>query len=98
VIVPPATTTAPSRPSGLSGSVPPNPDQFDTSEVPPIDAISLVSGIHMGSAPQIIVFVIMFNALVLGAILVTSRRGRRLTRRTLEYAGPAPDGAGGEGR
>ncbi|MGO8687553.1 MAG: Ig-like domain-containing protein [Candidatus Dormibacteria bacterium] len=91
VIVPPVTASPPSRPSGVSGSAPTNPDQFDTSEVPPIDAISLVSGIHMGNAPQIIVFLIVFNALVLGAIAVASRRGRRLTRRTLEYAGPSPD-------
>jgi hypothetical protein len=97
VIVPPVTTTPPSRPSGVSSSAPPNPDQFDTSEVPPIDAISLVSGIHMGNAPQIIVFLLIFNALVLGAIFVTSRRGRRLTRRTLACAGPAPNPAPGDG-
>jgi hypothetical protein len=90
VIVPPATTTPPSRPSGLSGSAPLNPDQFDTSEVPPIDAISLVSGIHMGSAPQIILFLVILNLLVLGAIAATSRRGHRLTVQTLEHAGTAP--------
>jgi hypothetical protein len=91
VIVQTVTTSPPSRPSGVSGSAPTNPEQFDTSEVPPIDAISLVSGIHMGNAPQIIVFLIIFNALVLGAIAVASRRGRRLTRSTLQYAGPAAD-------
>jgi hypothetical protein len=83
VIVPPVTASPPSRPSGASGSAP-NADQFDTSAVPPIDLISLVSGIHMGSAPQIIVFLLMLNALLIGAIAVISRRGRNLTRRTLE--------------
>ncbi|HAW10148.1 MAG TPA: hypothetical protein DCX12_03560 [Chloroflexi bacterium] len=83
MIVPPVTASPPSRPSGASGSAP-NPEQFDTSAVPPIDLISLVSGIHMGSAPQIIVFLLMLNALLIGAIAVISRRGRNLTRRTLE--------------
>lgn len=85
VIVPPVTASPPSRPSGAAGSVP-NPDQFDTSAVPPIDLISLVSGIHMGSAPQIIVFLLILNGLLIGAIVVISRRGRNLTRRTLEFA------------
>jgi hypothetical protein len=40
----------------------------------------------MGSAPQIIVFLLILNALLIGAIAVISRRGRKLTRRTLEYA------------
>jgi len=46
-----------------------NPDQFDTSAVPPIDLISLVSGIHMGDGPQIIVFLIVGNALLIAAIV-----------------------------
>ncbi len=83
VIVPPAAAAPPSGPGGASGSAP-NPDQLDTSAVPPIDLISLVSGIHMGSAPQIIVFLLLLNALLIGAIAVVSRRGRNLTRRTLE--------------
>jgi len=90
VIVPPV-TAPPNRPSGLSGSAPVNPDQIDTSAVPPIDLISLVSGIHMGSAPQIIIFVLIGNALLLGAIVVAARRGRNLTRSTLEYVANPPD-------
>ena len=91
VIVPPATTTPPSRPSGVSGSGAVNPDQFDTSAVPPIDLISLVSGIHMGSGLQIIVFLIVGNALLIAAIVVAGRRGRQLTRRSLEWAGGGAD-------
>ena len=91
VILPPATTTPPSRPSGVSGSGAVNPDQFDTSAVPPIDLISLVSGIHMGSGLQIIVFLIVGNALLIAAIVVAGRRGRRLTRRSLEWAGGGAD-------
>jgi hypothetical protein len=92
VILPPATTTPPSRPSGVSGSGAVNPDQFDTSAVPPIDLISLVSGIHMGSGLQIVVFLIVGNALLMAAIVVAARRGRRLTRRSLEWAGGGADG------
>jgi hypothetical protein len=92
VIVPPVTTTPPNRPSGLSGSGAANPDQFDTSAVPPIDLISLVSGIHMGNAPQIIVFLLIGNALLLAAIVIAGRRGRRLTKRSLEWAGGAGHG------
>jgi hypothetical protein len=91
VIVPPATTTPPSRPSGVSGSGAVNPDQFDTSAVPPINLISLVSGIHMGSGLQIIVFLIVGNALLIAAIVVAGRRGRRLTRRSLDWAGGGAD-------
>jgi hypothetical protein len=91
VIVPPVTTTPPSRPSGVSGSGAVNPDQFDTSAVPPIDLISLVSGIHMGSGLQIIVFLIVGNALLIAAIVVAARRGRRLTRRSLDWAGGGAD-------
>jgi hypothetical protein len=97
VIVPPLTASPPSRPSGVSGSAP-NPDQFDTSAVPPIDLISLVSGIRMGSAPQIIVFLLIFNALLIGAIAVVARRGRRLTRRTLECAAHSGARAAGDPR
>jgi hypothetical protein len=97
VIVPPVTASPPSRPSGVSGSVP-NPDQFDTSAVPPIDLISLVSGIHMGSAPQIIVFLLILNGLLIGAIAVISRRGRNLTRRTLEFANQPRDRVAGDPR
>jgi hypothetical protein len=91
VIVPPVTTTPPSGPSGVSGSGAVNPDQFDTSAVPPIDLISLVSGIHMGDGPQIIVFLIVGNALLIAAIVVAARRGRLLTRRSLEWAGGGAD-------
>ena len=91
VIVPPATTTPPSRPSGASGSGAVNPDQFDTSAVPPIDLISLVSGIHMGDGLQIIVFLIVGNALLIAAIVIAARRGRMLTRRSLEWAGGGAD-------
>jgi hypothetical protein len=91
VILPPATTTPPSRPSGVSGSGAVNPDQFDTSAVPPIDLISLVSGIHMGRGLQIVVFLIAGNALLMAAIVVAARRGRRLTRRSLEWAGGGAD-------
>jgi hypothetical protein len=87
VIVPPVTATPPSRPSGVSASGAVNPDQFDTSAVPPIDLISLVSGIRMGNGPQIIVFLILGNALLIAAIVVAARRGRRLTLRSLEWAG-----------
>jgi hypothetical protein len=91
VVVSPGSATTGNLPSGASGSTPLNPDQFDTSAVPPIDLISLVSGIQMGNAPQIIVFLLVGNALLIGAIAVTSRRGRRLTRRTLEAAGSPSD-------
>jgi hypothetical protein len=91
VIVPPVTTTPPSRPSGVSGSGAVNPDQFDTSAVPPIDLISLVSGIHMGNGLQIIVFLVVGNALLIAAIVVAARRGRKLTRRSLDWAGGGPD-------
>ena len=85
VIVPPVRPRRPADPVAPPDR-PPNPDQLDTSAVPPIDLISLVSGIHMGSAPQIIVFLLVLNALLIGAIAVVSRRGRNLTRRTLECA------------
>jgi hypothetical protein len=91
VIVPPVTTTPPSRPSGVSGSGAVNPDQFDTSAVPPIDLISLVSGIHMGNGLQIIVFLVVGNALLIAAIVVAARRGRKLTRRSLDWAGGGAD-------
>jgi hypothetical protein len=94
VIVPPATTTPPSRPSGVSGAGAANPDQFDTSAVPPIDLISLVSGIHMGNGPQIILFLVLGNALLIAAIVVAARRGRKLTRRSLEWAGGGADQLG----
>jgi hypothetical protein len=68
-----------------------NPDPLDTSAVPPIDLISLVSGIHMGNGPQIIVFLVVGNALLVAAIVVAARRGRKLTRRSLEWAGGATD-------
>ena len=97
VIVPPVTASPPTRPSGANGSAP-NPDQFDTSAVPPIDLISLVSGIHMGSAPQIIVFLLILNALLIGAIAVISRRGRNLTRRTLECANQPRERLSGDPR
>jgi hypothetical protein len=91
VIVPPVTTTPPSRPSGVSGSGAVNPDQFDTSAVPPIDLISLVSGIHMGNGLQILVFLVVGNALLIAAIVVAARRGRKLTRRSLDWAGGGAD-------
>jgi hypothetical protein len=91
VIVPPVTTTPPSRPSGVSGSGAVNPDQFDTSAVPPIDLIALVSGIHMGNGLQIIVFLVVGNALLIAAIVVAARRGRKLTRRSLDWAGGGAD-------
>jgi hypothetical protein len=59
--------------------------------VPPIDLISLVSGIHMGNAPQIIVFLLVGNVLLIAAIVTAGRRGRRLTRSSLEWAGGAAD-------
>jgi hypothetical protein len=91
VIVPPATTTPPNRPSGVTGAGAVNPDQFDTSAVPPIDLISLVSGIHMGNGLQIIVFLVVGNALLIAAIVVAARRGRKLTRRSLDWAGGGAD-------
>jgi hypothetical protein len=98
VIVPPATTTPPSRPSGVSGAGAANPDQFDTSAVPPIDLISLVSGIHMGNGLQIILFLVLGNALLIAAIVVAARRGRKLTRRSLEWAGGGADQLGSDPR
>jgi hypothetical protein len=46
----------------------------------------------MGNAPQIIVFLLVLNLLLVAAIVITSRRGRRLTRRTLEGAPAEPSG------
>ncbi|HUA95645.1 MAG TPA: Ig-like domain-containing protein, partial [Acidimicrobiales bacterium] len=97
LVIPPVTASPPTRPTGATGSAP-NPDQYDTSAVPPIDLISLVSGIHMGSAPQIIVFLLVLNAVLIGAIAVIFRRGRNLTRRTLEWAGPPRERIGGDSR
>ena len=82
-VVVPAAAAIPNRPSGLPPGTPLQPTELDTSAVPPIDLISLVSGIHMGSAPQIIVFLILLNVVVLGGIVVAMRRGRELTRRSL---------------
>ena len=94
---PPAQAAPPARPSGSSGTAPLSPDQLDTSAVPPIDLISLVSGIHMGNAPQIVVFLLIVNLVLVGAILVASRRGRSLTRRSLRWGAqtvtPAPGDA-----
>jgi len=49
----------------------------------------------MGNAPQIIVFLLLLNALLIGAIVVTARRGRDLTRRTLEGAPTPPKPSSG---
>ena len=95
-MVVPVTPTLPSRPGGAPPGAPENPDQFDTSAVPPIGLISLVSGIHLGSAPQIIVFLVIADLLLLGVILLASRRGRRLTRQSLEAPG-TPDAGDPEG-
>lgn len=77
-------TPGPSGRSGApSGSGAPG-GRPQTSEVPPIGLISLVSGIHLGSAPQIIVFLIVVDVVLAAVILLASRRGRRLTRRSLE--------------
>jgi hypothetical protein len=86
-VVVPAAAIIPNRPSGLPPGTPLQPTELDTSAVPPINLISLVSGIHMGSAPQIIVFLILLNVLVLGGIVVAVRRGRDLTRRSLGMDG-----------
>ena len=98
VIVAPVTATPPNRPSGVSASGAVNPTRFDTSAVPPIDLISLVSGIRMGNGPQIIVFLILGNALLIAAIVVAARRGRRLTLRSLEGAGGGTDQLGADPR
>ncbi len=80
------------RPSGGSGSTPPKPGAapatpgpLDLGAAPPVGLISLVAGIQLGGAPQIIVFLIIANGLLAVAILLASRRGRRLTRRSLEW-------------
>ena len=66
--------------------------------MPPIDLISLVSGIHMGNGLQIILFLVLGNALLIAAIVVAARRGRKLTRRSLEWAGGGADQLGSDPR
>jgi hypothetical protein len=52
----------------------------------------------MGNGPQIIVFLILGNALLIAAIVVAARRGRRLTLRSLEGAGGGTDQLGADPR
>jgi hypothetical protein len=89
-----AAAVLPNRPSGLPPNTPLQPTELDTSAVPPINLISLVSGIHMGNAPQIIAFLIVLNVLVVGGIAMALRRGRDLTRRSLAMAAEPPRGHG----
>jgi hypothetical protein len=52
----------------------------------------------MGNGLQIIVFLVVGNALLIAAIVVAARRGRKLTRRSLEWAGGGADQLGSDPR
>ncbi len=62
----------------------------------PLGLLPMVSGLQVGGAPQIAVFLLLANALLAAAIVLTSRRGRRLTRRSLEGGAGVPAARGAE--
>jgi hypothetical protein len=72
-------TGAGPRSSPASAASPPNLG------VPPIGVIGLVEGIQLGSTPQIVAFLLAADGLVALAILLASRRGRRMTRRSVDW-------------
>lgn len=62
--------------------------------LPPLNLLPMVSGLRLGEAPQIAIFLLLGNAILAAAIVLAWRRGDRLTRGSLE-GGAGPTAAGG---
>jgi hypothetical protein len=72
----PAGSASPSRGLNLLAPV--------VAGLPPLSLLPMVGGLQVSGTPQIAIFVILANAVLAAAIVLASRRGRRLTRRSLE--------------
>jgi hypothetical protein len=62
--------------------------------LPPLGLLPMVGGLQLGTPPQIAAFLLLANALLGAAILTASRRGRKLTRRSLERSSGFAEGHG----